>query len=192
MSIAMHISNRNDSRSIPSFLHRLSETANTNSRVGVSNLVSQVSLEILRQRQSVYAAGTESKHYKDNDLNHSMRDYNTEAIQERSKFEKENTNKYDGVDYNRGKEAAERPSLSSSSSPSSFNPQATSAVITLLISIDGDETKLPMIHNVQDLGRALTIIATDVQVEDCLQSAEVLWTPNDDVDVLTERDVYVE
>lgn len=178
VSVALNVPRRNDSSSILTYLDRLSASARTDSRVGVSNLVSQVALELLRQKRSIFAADADFKHYKDG--NSAQRDFNSMAIRERSKFERESISKFGGVDY------AERGTRRITDG---FNPQATAAVVTLLISIDGDSTKLPRINSIGDLEKALTRIATDVKVDDCLRSAEVLWTPEDPNDVLTERDV---
>lgn len=178
VSVALNVPRRNDSSSILMYLDRLSATARTDSRVGVSNLVSQVALELLRQKRSIFAADSDFKHYKDG--NSAQREFNSMAIRERSKFERESISKFGGVDY------AERGTRRLTDG---FNPQATAAVVTLLISIDGDSTKLPRINSIGDLEKALTRIATDVKVDDCLRSAEVLWTPEDPNDVLTERDV---
>lgn len=178
VSVALNVPRRNDSSSILMYLDRLSASARTDSRVGVSNLVSQVALELLRQKRSIFAADANFKHYKDG--NSAQREFNSMAIRERSKFERESISKFGGVDY------AERGTRRITDG---FNPQATAAVVTLLISIDGDSTKLPRINSIGDLEKALTRIATDVKVDDCLRSAEVLWTPEDPNDVLTERDV---
>jgi len=182
ISVAMNVPRRSDSGSILSYLARLSHTAQTDSRVGIRNLVSQVALELMRQKRSIFAANTEYTHFKDGKV--AEREFNSMAIMERSKFEKEGTNVYGGVDYgvdNSDKDVS-----------ASFHPQATVAVITLLIAIDGDSTKLPIINNVNDLEKALMIIATDVKVDDCLRSAEVLWTPEGSEDVVTEKDVIVD
>jgi uncharacterized membrane protein len=178
VSVALNVPRRNDSSSILKYLDRLSATARTDSRVGISNLVSQVALELLRQKRSIFAADAEFKHYKDG--NSAQRDFNSMAIKERSKFERESISKFGGVDY--AEQGTRRIT-------DGFNPQATAVVVTLLISIDGDSTKLPRINSIGDLEKALTRIATDVKVDDCLRSAEVLWTPEDPNDVLTERDV---
>jgi len=180
ISVALNVPNRSDRNSILSYLHRLSATANTDSRVGISNLVSQVALELLRQKRSIFAADTEYTHFKNGDS--AQRDFSSKAIQERSKFEMERTNKYGGVDYS----SFERSSIEA------LGNQATSAVVTLVIAIDGDQTKLPQINSMRDLETALTKIATDVKVDDCLRSAEVLWTPDDDNDILSQRDVIVD
>jgi uncharacterized membrane protein len=181
ISVALNVPRRNDPNSILSYLDRLSSTARTDSRVGISNLVSQVALELLRQKRSIFAGETEFKHYKD--ANGAQRDFNNIAIRERSKFERESVNRFGGVDYT----DARTKSLSDG-----FSPQATAVVVTLIISIDGDSTKLSKINGMSDLENTLTRIATDVKVDDCLRSAEVLWTPEDPNDVLTERDVVAD
>jgi uncharacterized membrane protein len=140
-----------------------------------------VALELLRQKRSIFAGETEFKHYKD--ANGAQRDFNNIAIRERSKFERESVNRFGGVDYT----DARTKSLSDG-----FSPQATAVVVTLIISIDGDSTKLSKINGMSDLENTLTRIATDVKVDDCLRSAEVLWTPEDPNDVLTERDVVAD
>lgn len=180
ITIALNVPRRDDPNSILSFLNRLSRTASTDSRVGVSNLVSQVSLELMRQKAYIFAADAEYKHYSDDEK--AKRNFNQKALEERSKFEKETTNRYGGVDYGSGRSSFEDKATG----------QATSAVVTILIAIEGDKTKFPTINNISDLQKALTTMATDVKVDDCLRSAEVLWTPDDNVDVLTERDVIVD
>lgn len=178
ISVALNVPQKDSPSSILSFLERLSRTARTDSRVGISNLVSQVSIELLRQKKSAFAAGTKYTHYRD--AAKAERDFNSLAIKERSKFEKENINKYGGVDYS---------PKSPSSSGDSFSPQATAAVVTIVLSIDGDSTKLPTINSVSDLETALLRIASDVKLDGCLRSAEILWTPEDSDDTLSEKDV---
>ena len=52
---------------------------------------------------------------------------------------------------------------------SATGDQATMAVVTLILEIDGDHTKLPKIRSIQDVEDALTKIAADAKVSDCLQ-----------------------
>lgn len=75
------------------------------------------------------------------------------------------------------------------------------AVITLGLCIEGNSlnTHIPQqqqhhqpIRTRKDLHRALSQIATDVQTEDCLLSAEILWTPEEEGDYLTEQEVYAD
>lgn len=186
ISVALNVPQKDSSSSILTFLSRLSRTARTDSRVGVSNLVSQVALELLRQRRSAFAASSKFTHYRDGDK--AQRDYSALTIQERSKFERESISNYGGVDYNKDGTSMKSPSLVGDT----YSPQATAAVVTIILCIDGDSTKLPTINSVTDLEQALTTIASDAKVDDCLRSAEVLWTPEDSDDTLSKTDVIVD
>ena len=66
------------------------------------------------------------------------------------------------------------------------------AVVTLVIAVDGDSTKLPKIRSIGDVEEALRRIASDFKVEDCHQSAEILWTPEDRSETLTRREVIAD
>lgn len=182
LSVALEVSNRDDSNSILSVLKRLSETANTDSRVGIQNVSSQVALEVLRRRSSIVSANSSTKHY--NNREQALREFNSRSIQERSKFESETVNKYGGVDY-----GSSSSSKAIGGSTGSTGDQATMAVITLVLAIDGDSTKLNKINSMSDVEQALRQIAADSKVSDCLQEAEILWTPEDRVETLSVRDV---
>lgn len=76
-----------------------------------------------------------------------------------------------------------------------FKPIATMAVVTLGLCIEGNSlsTRIPkQLRNRKDLKKALSQIASDVQTEDCLLSAEILWTPEEENDFLSERDIYAD
>ena len=75
---------------------------------------------------------------------------------------------------------------------SSTSGEATVAVVTIILSIEGDKTKLPTIKSSRDVENALSMIAADSKVENCLLSAEILWTPEDSSETLTKRDVIAE
>ena len=65
--------------------------------------------------------------------------------------------------------------------------------MTLVLAIDGDSTKIPTrIDSVADVEEALRKIASDSKIDDCLQSAEILWTPEDRTETLTLRDVVAD
>jgi len=150
----------------------------------LQNLVSEVSLELLRQRQSVVSASSSYSHY--NDYNKAQRDYNKLSIRERSKFQRETVSKYKGVDYSDRSRGALTPS-------SSQLPQATVAVITLVLCVEGDSTKIPStIRSTSDLQNVLSRISSDTAVDSCLQGAEILWTPQDRTETLSLQDVIAD
>lgn len=193
MSVALEVPNRDDRNSILSVLDRLAQTADTDKRVGVQTLTSQVALELLRRKSSIVSAATESKHFgggfsnNNSWLQQAQREFNARAIQERGKFEQETVSRYGGVDYTRGGSQS-----TSRAAESRSGDKATMAVVTLLIAIEGDSTKLPTIRSMADVEEALRRVAADVQVDDCLQSAEILWTPQDRSETLTRREVLAD
>mmetsp|Transcript_6913 Transcript_6913/g.17346 ORF Transcript_6913/g.17346 Transcript_6913/m.17346 type:complete len:468 (-) Transcript_6913:344-1747(-) len=181
LSVALEVPDRDDRNSILSVLDRLSETARTDNRVGIQNLSSQVALEILRRRSSIVSANSSTKHFGSRDK--ALREFQSRSVSERSKFESETVNKYGGVDY------SSPPLPSENNSGSGSGDRATMAVITLVLAIDGDSTKLNRINGISDVEQALQKIASDSKVSDCLQSAEILWTPVDRMETLGIRDV---
>ena len=72
------------------------------------------------------------------------------------------------------------------------NTRATCAVVSISLCIEGDSTKIPSIRSRQGLREALAKISADSQVDDCLVSAEVLWTPEERSDTLSQEDVYAD
>lgn len=67
LSIALNVPNRNDPGSILSCLTQLSNTARTDSRVGIQNLVNNVAIGLLRQRRSIIGASSYYEHFIDSD-----------------------------------------------------------------------------------------------------------------------------
>ena len=181
ISVALQVPNRDDPQSILKVLPRLASAANTERRAGLQNLTSQVALELLRRKSQIVSATTKTQHFRDSTK--ATQSFGQRAIQERSKFEKESFSRYRGTDYG------------SSSFPGSdvVSGKATMAVVTLLVEIDGDSTsKLPNISSLSNVEEALRKIAADSRVGECLQSAEILWTPGDRSETLTERDVVAD
>jgi len=176
VSVALEVSNRDDRNSILSVLGRLANTARTDTRVGIQNLTSQVALELLRRKSSIVSASTSYKHYSSREQ--ASRDFNKLSIKERSKFESETVSNFGGLDFGRGDSGATEGS-----------GKATMAVVTLLVNIDGDSTRVPQIRSPADVEEALRKIAADSKVDSCLQGAEILWTPEDRAETLSPRDI---
>lgn len=85
-----------------------------------------------------------------------------------------------------GKDLSEKKAISDDS-----DGKATTAVVTLALAIEGDSTKLPVIRSRSDLYEALSKIASDAQVDDCLLSAELLWAP-EGREYLSRDEVYAD
>ena len=88
--------------------------------------------------------------------------------------------KFGGVDH----------SVSRTIPVDSAAPKTTSSIVTINVAIEGDSTQLPSIQSRQDLFTALELLASDVQVEDCLLSAEILWAPEERDDYLSRDKIY--
>lgn len=186
MSVAMNVPNRDSASSILSVLNRLSNTARTDSRVGVQDLTSQVALELLRRKSYIVAAYARGRRYVD--ANSASREYDVVTVRERSKFQREGISRYGGVVYDAGgRRLTEKGDTSSDA--------ATVAVITILMLIDGDSTSKSLsskISSIRDVEGALSRIASDAKADECLRGAEILWTPEERDETLTMREVLAD
>jgi uncharacterized membrane protein len=182
MSVALEVPDRDDPSSILSILAKLANTARTDSRVGMQNLTSQVALELLRRRSSIVSASSSYNHFED--YTRAGREFQSLSVQERSKFEKETVSKYGGVDY--GARNNNAPATTTGTD------KATMAVVTLVMAIDGDSTKIPKINSISDVEDALRRIASDVKVDDCLQCSEILWTPEERSETVSLRELVAD
>jgi uncharacterized membrane protein len=180
LSVAIEVPDRDDPNSILSVFDKLANTARTDSRVGIQNLTSQVALELLRRRSSIVSASSSYEHF--GDRNRAGREFQSRSVQERSKFEKETVSKYGDVDYGARSDVP----------ATAGTDKATMAVVTLVIAIDGDSTKIPNINSISDVEEALRRIASDVKVDDCLQSSEILWTPEERSETVSLREVVAD
>ena len=180
ISVALQVPNRDDPQSILRVLPRLAQSASTEKRAGLQNLTSQVALELLRRKSQIVSASTSSQHFRD--ATRAQQVFGQKSIRERSKFEKESFSRFRGTDWG----------STASPTASATAGQATMAVVTLLIEIDGDSTQLPNVSSMASVEDALRKIASDARVGECLQSAEILWTPEDRNESLSARDVVAD
>ena len=70
--------------------------------------------------------------------------------------------------------------------------RATAAVVSINLAIEGDSTKFSKIKTRNELRAALSRVAADSQIEDCLLSGEIMWTPEDRSETLSNQDVYAD
>ena len=135
-----------------------------------------VALELLRQDSAIRSAESKSNYYKkESDVE---RDFLQQSILERSKFDRE-------LEYKDGSPA-------SSNKQQGGDSKATEAVVTILMAIEGDSTQLPVIQKRTDVLAALRKLAVDSQVDDCLLSGEVTWSPELRSETLTLSDIYAD
>ena len=191
-NVALEVSNRDDPNSILSVLDRMAKvTAKTDTRKGVVTLTKQVALELLRRKSSIYSAAGTIQQYKND--KEAQRTYNQWSIQERSKFEQENVNKFNQFDLSlmKQKDDTNRDmSLLSSS-------KATMAVVTLVVSVDGSALmnvqNMKQIQSLSDVETMLQAIASmSSDNTDHLYGAEILWTPEDRSETLSKKDILAD
>jgi uncharacterized membrane protein len=81
--------------------------------------------------------------------------------------------------------------FSTPSAPASAETSSapTAAIVTINFCMEGDSTTLPVIRSREDLRTALSLVASDALVGGCLLTAEILWSPEDPSEVLTNEEV---
>ena len=75
---------------------------------------------------------------------------------------------------------------------SPYSGKATVAVVTIVLTIDGDSTSSQLsskLNSIRDVEEALRRIASDSKVDNCLRGVEILWTPEERDETLTMREV---
>ena len=145
------------------------------------------------------------------------RQYRQWSTIQRGKFDRETMSNYDGskkklstTTENENDAGDDRTNDSNK-----ISGQSTVALVHITIAIEGNSlkdtfggsdsdgydddgggggggTKSRKIKTRQDLINALTQLSSDCQVEDCLLSAEVIWSPQDPDEQLTMDDIYAD
>ena len=142
----------------------------------------KVALELLRQDSAIRSAESKSNHYtRESEVE---RDFLQQSIQDRSKFDRELEYKEDGG-------GSPRKQQQQDDGGDDFT-KATEAVVTILLAIEGDSTQLPKIQKRTDVLVALRKLAVDSQVDDCLLSGEVTWSPELRSETLTLTEIYAD
>ncbi|CAN1168020.1 hypothetical protein LINPERPRIM_LOCUS18990 [Linum perenne] len=160
-------------RSLQKDLNRIAEVADTSSSQGLSYVLTETSLALLRHPDYCISA------YSSVDVKRSMEDgekrFNQLSIEERGKFDEETL-----VNVN----SIKRQSSKSQRAASGFSNEYI--VITILVAAEGVH-KLPTINSVADLKEALQKLGS-IPSSSTL-AVEVLWTPQNEDDTLSEREL---
>lgn len=147
-------------------LSKIARSADTTSYEGLQALASDSTLAMLRSSKDWLAARTvsETKGLFNNEVDAA---YNRLLVTERAKWE------------------SEQQSLKRT-----LTGQPTYMVATLVVLLrEGKE--LPEISNQATLREAIQELAAEVSVEDNLLGAELLWTPEDNNDVMEKDDMFL-
>ncbi|KAG7364296.1 DUF1517 domain containing protein [Nitzschia inconspicua] len=180
LTACLNVPDRNDPNSILQRLSQLAQTSDTSHRKGLQDLIAETSLELARQEKAIISVESHYDHKKT--PTQAERQYNRLSAQQRSKFDRESLSNYGGKRSHVGKQEG-----SSSSAPSS----ATIALVNIHLAIEGNSLRdFDSIRTRKNLKEALSRISSDVQIEDCLLAAEVIWSPEDPTEQLLMEDIY--
>lgn len=175
-----------EARSLQADLNRIAEMADTSSSAGLTQLLQETSLALLRHPEYWVYAGAESGQTR---LEAAEAQFNRLALAERSKFGEETL-----TNINNQRQLKQAQSALAVSEPGGALANTTQdpgeyIVATLLVGTLG-KLQLPAINSPDDLRRALSQIGAIGS--DQLLAVEVLWTPQAEGDTLTSDDLLVE
>jgi uncharacterized membrane protein len=208
LTACLSIPNRDDPTNILHRLQTLADSSDTGSRKGLQRLLADTSLELLRQERSIVSVESQCEHFPHSQQHHhtmttpssspssvieAERSFRTMSTKLRSKFDRESRSNYNG-------ERRHPPRLGEGdyTNPTKGNDitaTTTMAIVGINLAIDGNSMNGLFKKNIKtrkDLIDALTQLSSDVQVDDCLLSAEVIWSPDDPADQLQVQDVYAD
>ncbi|XP_020595449.1 uncharacterized protein LOC110035548 [Phalaenopsis equestris] len=159
-------------RSLQKDLNRIAETADTSTAEGLNYVLTETALALLRHPDCCISA------YSSVDVKRSVEDgekrFNQLSIEERGKFDEETLVNVNNIKRQR----------TASYSSRSFSNEYI--VITILVAAEGLH-KLPVINSSADLMVALQKLGS-IPVNKTM-AVEVLWTPQNEDDTLSEREL---
>ncbi|CAH9113414.1 unnamed protein product [Cuscuta epithymum] len=159
-------------RSLQSDLNRIAEVADTSTPEGISYVLMETTLALLRHPHYCILAYSSVDIMKS--MEHGEKLFNQLSIEERGKFDEETL-----VNVNKIKRKS-----STSKSASAFSNEYI--VVTILVAAKGSY-KLPSVNGSGDLKEALHKIASIPSSRTL--AVEVLWTPQNENDTLSEREL---
>jgi uncharacterized membrane protein len=173
-----------NARSLQSDLNRIAQTADTGSSEGLTQVLQETTLSLLRHPEYWVYAGCENRQ---SSLTAAEAQFNQLALAERSKFSEETLSNVN----NQLRQAQSRAELPSSGDLAQQLPDAVAEyiVVTLLVAAQG-KLQLPAINNTEDVRRALAQIGS--VSSDQLLAVEVLWTPQAEGETLSADDMISE
>jgi uncharacterized membrane protein len=166
-----------DAKSLQEELNRIAASANTNSSAGLTKVLQETTLSLMRHPEYWAYAGGE---VKQSSMLAAETEFNRMALSERSKFLGESVSNVAGqiqsgsgaIAVSKGGELSEQSS--------------EYIVVTLIVGAEG-KLELPAINDAVDLRRALSLLGA--VGSDRLLSLEVLWQPGSTDGVLTSDDM---
>ncbi len=171
-------------RDLQSDLQRLGETANTGSTEGLTQVLQETTLSLLRHPEYWVYGGTEVSQAG---LTSAEAQFNRLALSERSKFGEETLSNVN----NQLRQASAKAALAGAGGDLVQIEQQPGEyiVVTLLVAAQGN-LKLPTINTSDDLRQAISQVGA--VASDQLLALEVLWTPQMEGDTLSSDEMVSE
>ncbi|KAG5192255.1 hypothetical protein JKP88DRAFT_230236 [Tribonema minus] len=176
LQVALNASDRS-SRGILAQLKSIAERAETSSRGGLSTAVSEVCLALVRRQPDWIASASQYEYFAPRSAERAEAVFNTYAIAERTKVERETVSRFGGED------------LSDSRRSDGVRPEdlgkPTQAVVTIVLALKGESLKRfqleRSINSASALRNVLTQVAGDATTDDGenVLGVELLWTPEE-------------
>lgn len=178
-------------RGLQSDLDRLAKTADTGSKEGLTEVLQETTLALLRHPEYWVYGGSQSAQHR---LEAAEAQFNRLALAERSKFSEETLS-----NVNRQLRQAESApaalamtgagELVATEQPTEIQPQGEYIVVTLLAATLG-KLDLPVVNSTEDLRRALSQMGA--VSSDRLLALEILWTPQVEGQTLSSDELVAE
>nr|XP_043633339.1 uncharacterized protein DDB_G0271670-like [Erigeron canadensis] len=159
-------------RSLQKDLDKIAETADTSNPKGLSNILKETTAALLRH--SGYCISSYSSVDVKRGATESEKRFNQLSIEERNKFDKETLVNVDNI---------KKQTVSSSTSNEACSEYI---VVTIIVAAKGI-LYLPPIKSDAELKKALQKLASISSSN--IMAAEVLWTPQEENDCLTEKEM---
>ncbi|MBW4488193.1 MAG: DUF1517 domain-containing protein [Trichocoleus desertorum ATA4-8-CV12] len=176
-----------EARTLQADLNRIAEAADTSSSDGLTQVLQESSLALLRHPEYWVYAGSESQQTR---LSAAESQFNRLALAERSKFGEETLTNFN---TRRQLKSANDSALTVAEAGGALTntTQAPSEyiVVTILVGTQG-KFQFPAINNSDELRRALSQIGAIPSEQ--LLAVEILWTPQAEDDTLTTDDMLAE
>lgn len=189
LQVALDCRDRSRS-SILGQLGQIADSANTRTRKGLSSVVGEICLSLIRKQEDWRGVASAFEYFPARNAERAEAVFNTYAINERAKVERETVARFGGDDMSSARKAeGVRPGQIG---------LPTQAVVTLVVSLRGDSLKqVPQIEGGRGISgaaalkAALSRLASDVITDEGenVLGVELLWTPEEAWEVLERQDV---
>lgn len=173
-----------EARSLQVDLDRIARTADTSTSEGLTQVLQETTLSLMRHPEYWIYAGSETQQTR---LEAAETQFNRLALAERSKFAEETLSNVNN--QLRGADRASLPAAKGQLVKTDLSSPGEYIVVTVLAATQG-KLQIPAVNSTEDLRRALGQIGAIPSEQ--LLAVEILWTPQAEGDTLSSDDMMAE